>query len=144
MLSSCYSLRWPRVSGYLGLNAFHHILSDARTQGIPLILETPSFEQPKQVWGKEIQILHEVSGIAAEFSVNGIQRGLDFVDLTDQIKSAVKEAEKRSGRAKGKKTASRKTKGTETPEEDAEEEGEKEENWPFYNLYESCFDLLHF
>ncbi|KAF8176776.1 xylose isomerase-like protein, partial [Pholiota molesta] len=48
--------------GHLGLEAFRHVLSDPRTQGLPLILETPSFEQPREVWGKEIEILQRISG----------------------------------------------------------------------------------
>ncbi|KAF4615673.1 hypothetical protein D9613_012513 [Agrocybe pediades] len=49
--------------GHLGLGTFQHILRDPRTMGIPLILETPSFEQPQEVWGSEIGVLQRVSKI---------------------------------------------------------------------------------
>jgi AP endonuclease-1 len=47
--------------GYIGLHAFHHILTDPRVQGIPLVLETPSFELPETVWKKEIEVLNQLS-----------------------------------------------------------------------------------
>lgn len=47
--------------GHIGLSAFHHILTDPRVQGIPLVLETPSFEKPEQVWKKEIDVLNHLS-----------------------------------------------------------------------------------
>ncbi|EDR06513.1 uncharacterized protein LACBIDRAFT_251065, partial [Laccaria bicolor S238N-H82] len=48
--------------GHLGIPAFQHILNDPRVQNIPLILETPSFEKPAEVWGKEIEVLMKLSG----------------------------------------------------------------------------------
>jgi len=36
-------------------------MNDERVQDIPLILETPSFEAPKEVWAKEIAILQQLS-----------------------------------------------------------------------------------
>jgi len=36
-------------------------MNDERVQDIPLILETPSFEAPKEVWTKEIAILQQLS-----------------------------------------------------------------------------------
>jgi AP endonuclease-1 len=48
--------------GFLGIRTFAHILSDHRVQGIPLILETPSFEKPREVWGKEIRVLERLAG----------------------------------------------------------------------------------
>ncbi|SJL17450.1 related to Probable endonuclease 4 [Armillaria ostoyae] len=43
--------------GYIGLEPFHHILTDPRVQGIPLILETPEPE----TWATEIKVLNELS-----------------------------------------------------------------------------------
>ncbi|KAK0196366.1 xylose isomerase-like protein [Armillaria mellea] len=43
--------------GYIGLEPFHHILTDPRLQGIPLILETPEPE----TWATEIEVLNELS-----------------------------------------------------------------------------------
>ena len=74
--------------GYLGINAFQHILQDPRTQNIPLILETPSFEQPKEVWGKEIEILQTLTGNS--------KKKKPEEDLQDEVRNAVKEAELRS------------------------------------------------
>ncbi|KAF9040461.1 AP endonuclease [Hymenopellis radicata] len=42
--------------GHIGLSAFRHILADPRVQDIPLVLETPSFEEP-EVWATEIEAL---------------------------------------------------------------------------------------
>ncbi|KAK0435389.1 xylose isomerase-like protein [Armillaria borealis] len=43
--------------GYIGLAPFHHILTDPRVQGIPLIPETPEPE----TWATEIEVLNELS-----------------------------------------------------------------------------------
>ncbi|KAH6886687.1 xylose isomerase-like protein, partial [Coprinopsis sp. MPI-PUGE-AT-0042] len=48
--------------GSLGLASFHHILNDPRTKGLPLVLETPSWERPKEVWGTEIGVLRGLIG----------------------------------------------------------------------------------
>lgn len=58
--------------GFLGLRAFHNVMNEARFQGLPLILETPS-ERPdpsdpkgkktiedKSVWAKEIKLLESL------------------------------------------------------------------------------------
>ncbi|KAI0028474.1 xylose isomerase-like protein, partial [Vararia minispora EC-137] len=45
--------------GALGLPAFAAIVTDARTRGIPLILETPSNESDA-VWSAEIAVLHDL------------------------------------------------------------------------------------
>ena len=92
------------LSGHLGLDAFRHVLSDSRTQDIPLILEPPSFEQAKEVWGTEIEVLQRVSG-----SAHGENGKLDLDGLTALIKSAVKEAEGKSGDPKTKKMVKSKT-----------------------------------
>jgi len=82
--------------GYLGINAFRHILQDPRTQNIPLILETPNFEQPKEVWGKEIGILQTLTGIP--------ETNKSEEELQEEIRNAVNEAELRSGPSgKGKR-----------------------------------------
>ncbi|KAK0435365.1 xylose isomerase-like protein [Armillaria borealis] len=46
--------------GYIGLAPFHHILTDRRVQGIPLILEPPEPE----TWATEIEVLNELSTCA--------------------------------------------------------------------------------
>jgi hypothetical protein len=47
--------------GHLKLQAFKYIVSDPRTQGIPLVLETPNFDADKAVWGTEISVLKRFS-----------------------------------------------------------------------------------
>ncbi|KAI0050856.1 AP endonuclease, partial [Auriscalpium vulgare] len=47
--------------GELALPTFSHIVSDPRTQGIPLVLETPSHEC-EDVWRAEIAVLHVLAG----------------------------------------------------------------------------------
>ena len=46
--------------GHIGLPAFRHILSDRIMQGIPLVLETPSFELTA-IWTKDIEVLNQLS-----------------------------------------------------------------------------------
>ena len=70
--------------GHLGITAFRHILQDPRTQNIPLILETPNFGQPKEVWGKEIGILHTLTG--------NPETNKSEEDLQEEVRSVVKEA----------------------------------------------------
>ncbi|KAJ8522878.1 hypothetical protein ONZ45_g596 [Pleurotus djamor] len=49
--------------GELGIQAFHSILNDKRVEDIPLILETPSGENPA-VWGVEIRTLSALEDVA--------------------------------------------------------------------------------
>ncbi|KAF8343616.1 xylose isomerase-like protein [Amanita rubescens] len=56
--------------GFLGIRTFAHILSD---QGIPLILETQSFEKPREVWGMEIQ--HESQIALTMYEVSKYREG---------------------------------------------------------------------
>lgn len=109
--------------GTLGLSTFAHILSDPRVQGIPLILETPSFEKPREVWGVELAVLNQLSSIKQCNSVGSGEGGgrladsgsrmagearLDLEDLGDEVKKAVATAkgplESKRG-AKGKEKA---------------------------------------
>lgn len=86
--------------GYLGITAFRHILQDPRTQNIPLILETPSFEQPKEVWGKEIGILHTLT--------DDSETNSKYEEDLEELRSVVKEAELKNG--KGKESGEKKYK----------------------------------
>ncbi|KAF5361262.1 hypothetical protein D9758_010314 [Tetrapyrgos nigripes] len=55
--------------GHLSLHTFSHILTDARTQDIPLILETPCYEDAEkkggiekhEIWRKEVGVLNRLS-----------------------------------------------------------------------------------
>uniref|UniRef100_A0A8H7Y1Y7 Apurinic-apyrimidinic endonuclease 1 n=1 Tax=Psilocybe cubensis TaxID=181762 RepID=A0A8H7Y1Y7_PSICU len=86
--------------GHLGLLSFVHILNDPRTQNIPLILETPSFEQAKEIWGTEISVLQRVSGEGNVCHHNGTTKeGEHLVDidaLVNQLKKSVLNGAKRN------------------------------------------------
>ncbi|KAG6823526.1 hypothetical protein H0H93_003472, partial [Arthromyces matolae] len=69
--------------GNIGIMGFHHILNDPRIQNIPLVLETPSFETPKETWAKEIEALNRLSGLELE----KLQE--DGSEIVDPIKNAV-------------------------------------------------------
>ncbi|XP_006457703.1 hypothetical protein AGABI2DRAFT_114752 [Agaricus bisporus var. bisporus H97] len=56
--------------GYLGIGAFRNLMNDPRVQNIPLILETPTFEQPIDTWGKEIAMLQKLSLAVSEIPEN--------------------------------------------------------------------------
>ncbi|KAJ7612086.1 xylose isomerase-like protein [Roridomyces roridus] len=102
--------------GHIGLTAFHHILNDVRMQGIPLILETPSFEQP-EVWATEIAVLDGLSGFDLQS-----EEGLD--GLVERVKAVVKRAE--GGGKKGKKGKKAPAKKGKKKEEQEDEEDEDE------------------
>lgn len=55
--------------GYLGLEAFRCLMNDARLEGLPLVLETPSEDEnkkeDKRVWAQEIELLEWLVGKGA-------------------------------------------------------------------------------
>ena len=71
-------------------------MNDERIQNIPLILETPSFEAPKEVWAREIAILQRLSATVTNSAENQdvlcsiIGDARDDEMLVDVIKNAVK------------------------------------------------------
>ncbi|KAI0064504.1 AP endonuclease [Artomyces pyxidatus] len=81
--------------GQLGLPAFAHIVTDKRTQGIPLIIETPSHDV-EDIWRAEIATLH---ALAAD---GGQAQTLE--DGGAAVREAVKAAGKLSGKARKKRT----------------------------------------
>ncbi|KIJ92808.1 hypothetical protein K443DRAFT_13322 [Laccaria amethystina LaAM-08-1] len=108
-------------SGHIGILAFQHILNDPRVQNIPLILETPSFEQPAEVWGKEIEVLMKLSGSSGNLGDGGpstkLEEGGSAADedasrraLEAVIRASVKLAEGESGAGKLKKAVKAKEK----------------------------------
>ena len=134
----------PPPSGHLGIAAFQHILNDPRVQNIPLILETPSFEQPAEVWGKEIEVLMKLSGSSGNLEEgHGPLKKLEEVGsaadedasrraLEAMIRASVKLAEGESGAGRSKKVVKAKgkakgdgrkrKKGVDSEEEDEDEE----------------------
>ncbi|KAF8625746.1 hypothetical protein AX17_006772 [Amanita inopinata Kibby_2008] len=114
--------------GYLGIRTFRHILSDPRVQNIPLILETQNFEQPKELWGKEIQVLQRLADMGLDKELPEAEEN----ELADIVRGAVKrvggtEKNKKARTTRtsgGKKTKGRKRKGAdegndEEPESDS-------------------------
>lgn len=96
-------------SGEIGVSAFHQILSDPRIQDIPLILETPNFEQP-EIWAKEIEALNSLSTreepiteVDAPDVLSGIQALVKQHGGAAQAKKAAKPKAATKGRKKGKK-----------------------------------------
>jgi len=72
--------------GHLGITTFQHILQDPRTRNIPLILRTPNFRQPKEVWGKEIEVLRALINTPPSIKSEDLQ------SLVHEIESVVYEA----------------------------------------------------
>lgn len=113
-------------SGHLGLQTFHHVLTDPRTQNIPLILETPTFDNNRIVWGAEISVLNRLSGFGSKTGDGG---DIDVDALMTELRSVVKSAEGRKGDGKAQTKVKKETragtkgkrKGNES-EVDAEEE----------------------
>ncbi|KAH9928083.1 xylose isomerase-like protein [Fomitopsis serialis] len=90
--------------GELGLSTFAHVLSDPRTRDLPLILETPAYDEPgtgasrlgkegMDVWRKEVEVLNRVG------SGEGEQGKMDV--WTEEIQEVVENASTKRG-AKGK------------------------------------------
>ncbi|KAJ3565581.1 hypothetical protein NP233_g7543 [Leucocoprinus birnbaumii] len=120
--------------GHLGLSSFRNLMNDERVQNIPLILETPNFEAPMELWAKEIAVLQQLSTSVMESKENRdmiqsiIGEASTDEDLVDVIKSAVKAAEgskpKKASAAKkgGKKGGKRKRDEDRDEDEDETEE----------------------
>lgn len=117
--------------GFLGLGAFRQLMNDPRVQNIPLILETPSFEQPSDVWGREIAVLQRLSASVAGAKENKVVFDSIIGDaqtddaLIEVVKGVVK---KLQGEPKGKKPTGKKggksgkrKRGGESEEEDEDE-----------------------
>jgi len=88
--------------GHLGISTFRHIVSDPRTQDIPLILETPTFEAT-EIWTKEISALNRLS-LVDDSEV--LETELSLVnEITSLVQShAAKKTEKASRTKKASKT----------------------------------------
>ncbi|KAH8824373.1 xylose isomerase-like protein [Flagelloscypha sp. PMI_526] len=103
--------------GSLGALAFHHILRDPRTQGIPLILETPTNEH-FDVWTKEVQLLNGLSELPLEGDTVEAQRNA----LVESVGASVAAAAKANPKP-AKKAAKRKVKKAgQSSDEDEDED----------------------
>jgi AP endonuclease-1 len=98
--------------GHLGIATFRHVVSDPRTQDIPLILETPTFEAT-DIWTKEISALNCLSNLV-DSEVPETE-----LSLVNEITSLVRSyATKKTG--KTSKTRARKRDATEEQDYDSD------------------------
>jgi len=89
--------------GEIGLSTFSYIVHDPRMKDLPLILETPTFEQP-EIWAHEIGMLNTISAGDLDTS---------HEDLLKDLRKVIKEAEASGGKGaggKGKKPPAKKRK----------------------------------
>ena len=75
---------------------------------LPLILETPTFEQP-EIWAHEIEMLNKISVGNLEDSHN---------DLLNDLRKVIKEAEASNGKGKKAPTKKRKKKAEESDDDE--------------------------
>ncbi|KAG0701688.1 xylose isomerase-like protein [Suillus ampliporus] len=99
--------------GQLGISVFRHIVSDPRTQNIPLILETPTFEAT-EIWTKEISILNCLSELVDDSDVPETE-----LSLVNEITSLV-QSRATSKVGKASKTRARKRDVTEEHEHESD------------------------
>ncbi|TFK56306.1 AP endonuclease [Heliocybe sulcata] len=107
--------------GFLGLETFHHIVTDERVRDIPLVMETPQYEDV-EVWKKELEVLNRMSGLEID------EGGADLGRWTEEIRSVVQKASEVEGKRKerlkeNRAMRARKVKG-EVEEVVVEEQGE--------------------
>ncbi|EJU05244.1 AP endonuclease [Dacryopinax primogenitus] len=94
--------------GYIGLPTFFHILTDPRLTHLPMVLETPSFEQ-QEVWGREIEVLYSFE------KDNKAGTTVSWDSRKGQVQQIVKWAEEQ-GKKPGKSALKRKKGGEEDHE----------------------------
>lgn len=118
--------------GHLGLASFHSILTDSRTQRIPLVLETPNYDDDLGVWAAEVDILNRLSTLS--LSADGPSRLSTPSAVEDQlriwteeIRAAVKKARAAKDAKQAKSAARKQSKSRKGPKDDAGEDGEDEE-----------------
>ncbi|TFY61767.1 hypothetical protein EVG20_g6931 [Dentipellis fragilis] len=106
--------------GTLSLQAFAHVLSDPRTRGIPLILETP-MHGGEGMWPSEVRALHMLA-----------QAGGDAGDALKGSEKVIKDAAKMCGWTKGEVKAKAKpkakAKATKKRKKGEDEEDEEDED----------------
>jgi len=118
--------------GSLGLDAFRHLMNDPRVQNIPLILETPSFERPVDMWGKEIAVLQQLSQAVAEQGENDEALRSIIGDaqtddaLVEVVRNAVKAAEATKSKKTGESTAKKSRKRKRNEDSGEDDDGEQD------------------
>lgn len=103
--------------------AFRHVLRDPRVRGIPVVLETPSFEGT-EVWTKEVEVLNRLSALG----LDGLEDedegdGQAMEAMADEIREVVRRA---SGAQKGKGAGARGGKRGRKDAAEEEEQGEEQ------------------
>lgn len=118
--------------GEIGMAAFRFVVQDPRLANIPLILETPTFEET-EVWRREMEILYELQ------EVDGTEEEVEakLKEMTESWREELKAMREKSGKgpkpkpaknesapkAKGKKVpAAKKGRGKKASESEEEEE----------------------
>jgi AP endonuclease 1 len=101
------AIAWIIPSGEIGLPAFRFLLRDTRLSSIPLILETPTFEETG-VWRREIELLYEIQcleGSEEEVEVKLGEVKAAWTRERDEIKKNSKKGDKgpKPPKKKGKK-----------------------------------------
>jgi AP endonuclease-1 len=111
-------------SGFLGIGAFRNLMNDPRVQNIPLILETPTFEQPKDMWGKEIAMLQKLSAAVAEIPENSlaIESVIGDVQTDDQLVAINRNSVEKFNGSKHKKAVTKRQGGKKHHDEGTDED----------------------
>jgi AP endonuclease 1 len=92
-------------------------VSDPRTQGIPLVLETPNFDADRDVWGTEIAVLNRLSLVPASTSPDDAKETTkssvsgDAESGAEEIRETVMRARKAADAKKAKKVTKNVGKG---------------------------------
>lgn len=87
--------------GHLGIATFRHIVSDPRTQDIPLILETPTFEAT-DIWTKEIAALNCLSNLVEDNEVPETELSL-VNEITSLVRSHAASKTEKASKARARK-----------------------------------------
>lgn len=125
-ISDCKSLASARFgshahplesSGEIGLPCFRLIVRDPRLARIPLILETPTFEETA-VWRREIEILYELQHV--EGSPGDVAARLD--EMTRAWRGELAEMRRVSGKGPKEKKTPKGKKGKQGDDDDEESE----------------------
>ncbi|KAJ9121533.1 hypothetical protein QFC22_002151 [Naganishia vaughanmartiniae] len=124
---ACHKDRHENIGlGEIGLECFRLIVQDPRLAQIPLILETPTFEETS-VWRREIEILYELQ--AVDGTPDEIATKLE--EVTNAWRIELAEMRRISGKGpKEKKVPVKKGKKGKQAEEDDEEGQEAEVKKP--------------
>jgi AP endonuclease-1 len=91
--------------GYIGLEAFRVLMNDSRLEGLPIVLETPTNDDPT-VWAREIKLLESLVGMKGDEG--------EFLKMAEELQAKGEGERERVGAvvAKGKAKAAKTSKAT--------------------------------